>query len=365
MSSSRQSSISSTTGPSSPLIGTQHSPELVHVNDADFPNAELDFSSDDDLPDDFAAQTDRFNASIIPPLSPTHILLYLSIPYLKLGPMFLPTSDTPLSHSIPTLLICAAFATFTRELWYLLARYLRKMDIEEIVLDVFARGSDKTRRRLLLRVIVRVGTFIMRVLLASVSLRGSHSPPLLPFFGKLTCRSFCRCAPSPRPRTFRSTRPRAPYRWYRSCVAPVLWSTFACRQADYLCDLGVIFGLLDMAGCGNLRPRERNIIYGSSWTKTGCPLAGNQLSLAPASPCRRGFYLCSIASTAFVFSSSWTIPLYASLRGAPTTTTKRRRRRSFKTLIAASVAITVALVLPLCVFASSSNGPVSTFCPSS
>lgn len=174
MSSSRQSSISSTTGPSSPLIGPQHSPELVHVNDDDFPNAELDFSSDDDeLADDFAAQHDRFNASVIPPLSPILVLLYLSIPYLKLGPMFLPASDTPLSHSIPTLLICAAFATFTRELWYLLARYLRKMDIEEIVLDVFARGSDKMRTRLFLRAIVRVGTFVMRVLLASVSLRGS------------------------------------------------------------------------------------------------------------------------------------------------------------------------------------------------
>ena len=275
MSSSRQSSISSTTGPSSPLLFPQPSSELVHVSDADFPNEDFDFSSDDELPDDFATQHDRFDASVIPPLSPTHVLLYLFIPYLKLGPMFLPTSDTPLSHSIPTLVICAAFATFTRELWYLLARYLRKIDIEEVVLDVFARGSDKGRTRLLLRVGVRVGTFVMRVLLASVSLRGLHIPFLPLFFGKLICRSFCRCAPSSSPRTFRPTCPRSPYRWYRSCVAPALWSTFACRQADYICDIGVIFGLLDMAGCGDLRPRERNIVYGSSLAKTWCPLAGN------------------------------------------------------------------------------------------
>jgi hypothetical protein len=179
MSLSRHSSVSSTTGSSSPLVGPQPSPELVLVNDADLPNEELDFSSDDELPDNLAGQPDRFNTTVIPPLSPALILLYLSIPYLKLGPMFLPTSDTPLSHSIPTLLICGAFATFTRELWYLLARYLRKTDIEEIVLDVFARGSDKTRTRVLLRIIVRVGTFVMRVLLASVSLRGSHIPPFL------------------------------------------------------------------------------------------------------------------------------------------------------------------------------------------
>jgi len=47
----------------------------------------------------------------------------------------------------------------------------------------------------------------------------------------------------------------------------------------------------------------------------------------------------------------------------PPAATKRRRRSSFRTLIAASVAITVALVLPLCVFASSSYKPVSTPLP--
>lgn len=168
--SSRRSSPSSTES-SSPLVDSQSSPELVLVNDVDNPNEELDFSSDDE---DFAAQPDRVNTSVIPPLSPTLILLYLSIPYLKLGPIFLPTSDIPLSQSIPTLLICASFALFTRELWYLLARYLREMDIEAVVLDVFARGSNKARTRLLLRATVRVGTLTMRVLLASVSLRGPH-----------------------------------------------------------------------------------------------------------------------------------------------------------------------------------------------
>ncbi len=186
--------------------------------------------------------------------------------------------------------------------------------------------------------------------------------PHLSFIEKLICRSFCRFTPPSYPRTFSPIRPRAPHRHYRFCIAPPLCSTFACCQADYICDMGVIFGLLDMVGCDNLRPRERNIIYGCSSAKTWCPLAGNQLSVALGSH-QCGFYsLCSIASTAFVFSSSWTIPLYACLRGSvpPTTTTKRRRRRSFKTLVAASVAITVALVLPLCVFASPSNGPVST-----
>ncbi len=74
------------------------------------------------------------------------------------------------------------------------------------------------------------------------------------------------------------------------------------------------------------------------------------------------FLTISVASTAFVFSSSWTLPLYAALRGSvPPTVTKRPRRRSFRALIAASVAAAVALVLPLCLVALSDNSSVSTF----
>ena len=99
---------------------------------------------------------------------------------------------------------------------------------------------------------------------------------------ELTPRSLCRCTPSPRPRTFPPPRASAPYGYCCPLVAPPLCSTFSCCQADYICDTGFIFGLLDMAGCCILRPRERNIVYGSSLGKTWCSLAGNQLSVAPA-----------------------------------------------------------------------------------
>ena len=73
------------------------------------------------------------------------------------------------------------------------------------------------------------------------------------------------------------------------------------------------------------------------------------------------FFNISVASTAFIFSSSWTLPLYAAHRGAvPPTVTKRPRRRSFRALIAASVAVAVALVLPLCLYALSDKVPVNT-----
>lgn len=169
MSSSRRSSASSTDG----LVNPQPPPELVLVNEVDSPNEELDFSSDDEMSDHFSARLDRLNSSAIPPLPPTLVFLYLSVPYLKSGPMFLAFSDAPLSHTIPTLLVCALFAALTRQLWYLLARYLRKTDTEDVILDILARGVGKERTRFLLRTIVRVGTSALRILLASVYLRGS------------------------------------------------------------------------------------------------------------------------------------------------------------------------------------------------
>jgi hypothetical protein len=174
MSSSRRSSTSSIAGVTSPLIDPHPSPELVLVNEVDSPNDELHFSSDDEHPDGFSARPDRLTTPSIPPLSPVVILLYLSVFHLKLGPMFLSISDTPLSQTLPALFGCAIFAASARQMWYLLARYLRKVDTEDVILDVFARSPG--RRTRLLRTIVRFGTSTMRVLLASVSLRGSSNP---------------------------------------------------------------------------------------------------------------------------------------------------------------------------------------------
>lgn len=94
---------------------------------------------------------------------------------------------------------------------------------------------------------------------------------------ELTCRSLCGCASSSRPHA--RPCPSAPHGCSCSRLASPLCSTFACCQADYLCNMGVIFGLLDVAGRGVLCPRKRNIFSRSSWAKARCPLARNQLSL--------------------------------------------------------------------------------------
>ncbi|TFY80641.1 hypothetical protein EWM64_g3372 [Hericium alpestre] len=162
MSSSRRSSVSSVdsiTNQSTPLLGPaeqdEPSPTLVLVHDEEAQNESFDFLSDDDLEDDFSTQVDRLGTSPIPLLSPTLIFLYLLTPYLKLGAMFLPSTDLALSRSVPALLIFALFSAAARYMWYMLAKYIGRADLEEIVLDAFARSRSHEQRRSILRGLVR------------------------------------------------------------------------------------------------------------------------------------------------------------------------------------------------------------------
>lgn len=147
---------------------------LVHDSDESTP---FDFSDDDDDDEDeIDAPSPLFEIrrASIPPLPPTIVFLYLLAPYLKLGAMFLPYTRLPLKYGLSELLVFAVLAAFARHVWYMLARYLRKADIEDIVLDTFARGRGKERQREILRSLVRAGTGTINVLLATTYLRGVY-----------------------------------------------------------------------------------------------------------------------------------------------------------------------------------------------
>lgn len=176
MSSSRRlSTSSSSSGNSSPkLFALDSTSALILVPDSNDNNAPpFDFSSDEDPEDEgaFEPQIEMRRASV-PPLPPSVVFLYLLSPYLKLGAMFLPHVDLPLKYGLPPLLFFAVLSAFSRQIWYMLARYIRRVDTEDVILDSFARGRGKERRREVLRIIIRGGTGIMRVLLATIYLRG-------------------------------------------------------------------------------------------------------------------------------------------------------------------------------------------------
>ena len=173
---SSTSSDSFASGRSSPINGFDSSAALILVADAEdgtpAGGVAFDFSSeDDDTEDESDLQLERLRNSAIPPLSTFSVFLYLLSPFTKLGALLLPSVALPLKLGVPAFVVFALLSAFARQIWYMLARYVRRADLEEIVLETFARGRGKEGRRMVLRQLVRFFVGLTRVLVATLYLR--------------------------------------------------------------------------------------------------------------------------------------------------------------------------------------------------
>jgi len=134
-----------------------------YLSDGDEEEAEYD-----------AAQLDWL-ASSATPLSTTLVYLYLVSPFLGLGAMFVPDANASRPWIIVAVCVFVLLSTFARYVWYLLARYLRKIRLEDIVADAFAKGRTKEHIRTRLRALVYAGDWVLKVLLAALFLRGLYT----------------------------------------------------------------------------------------------------------------------------------------------------------------------------------------------
>ncbi|KAF8073907.1 hypothetical protein FPV67DRAFT_1576890 [Lyophyllum atratum] len=321
-------SSSGSSGRSSPrLTALDSSSALILVHDEDSENSPFNFETDDEE-DDHAPQFDVRRAST-PPLSPTVVLLYLIAPYLKLGAMYIPHTETSLKYGLPSLLVFAGLAAFARQLLYMLSRYTRTAELEDVILDICARGRGKERRRSILRNMVRAGTGGLRVLLATVYLRESVHV-LLPLF---------------------PNNPSIPLDLlltviFALAVLPLSFAqSLASKRVVYATWLSVVT-YIAWLGC---------IIYAYV----------HQIPLANSGWLRTGTFWQGIVTIAFAFTSSATLSLYSSLRGSyqPVTTAKQSKTRSFKLLSALSVALAVLLILPLVIFSANPHVPATFSAP--
>jgi hypothetical protein len=175
MSERRLSTSSSDSGSSysSPILSNiDSSTALVLVPD-DEESIQFDFTSDEDDEDYSDDQFPVYPTSpSIPPLPSSAVFIYLLSPYLKLGALLLPSANSQLKYGITALAFFAVLSAFVRQIWYMMGRYLKKVDMEEVILDAFARGRNRENRREVLRAVVRSGTAFIRVSLAAVYLRG-------------------------------------------------------------------------------------------------------------------------------------------------------------------------------------------------
>jgi hypothetical protein len=254
-------------------------------------------------------------------MAPSLVFLYLLSPYLKLGALFLPNTQLPLKYGIPPLLIFAVLSAFSRQIWYMLARYTRKADLEDIILATFARGRGKESQRGWLRAIVRGGTGTLRILLAFIYLRESVHIilPLLPEDAGFPPR-------------------------------PILTVVFA-------------LALLPLVSAPSLA--SKRIVY-ATWASIAtyiiwffCVAVAHAQGTLEINPSwlRMGTFWQGITTTAFAFTSSSTLPLYASLKAGspPSGLPKSSAAHSFRTLSTISVAIAVAFTLPLIFFTARMN----------
>jgi hypothetical protein len=172
--STSSASSSGSSRSSSPILSTlDSSAALILVHESEGSDTPFDFSTDDENEDEDHSPQFDIRRALIPPLGPVVVFLYLLAPYLKLGAMFLPHIALSVQYGIPPLLVFAVLAAFARQIMYMLARYMRTADLEDVILDAFARGRGKERRRSILRNMTRGGTGSLRILLAAVYLRGA------------------------------------------------------------------------------------------------------------------------------------------------------------------------------------------------
>ncbi|KAF8160866.1 hypothetical protein B0H34DRAFT_795722 [Crassisporium funariophilum] len=313
------------------LSALDSSAALILVHDHDEPSTPFDFTDDEDDGDEHGDLVtpvfDVRKSAVFPPLPPTIVFLYLLAPYLRLGALNLPNSQLPLKYGLPALLLSALASAYSRQIWYMLARYLRKADMTDVLLDTFARGRGKERRRLALRGLARTGTGVIGVLLAVTYLRESVHllQPLLP-------------------------RKLSP-------VVTYLISTLV---------LGTVVGYLSYAKS----VMSRRIVYATwlsivtyiVWISCLVYAHAHGLLQVHSGWLGTGSFWQGITTTAFAFCSSSTLPLYASLKTTPHTvsTGKTPRSRSFRIISTLSIVTATLLLLPSVLFAAFPNSPATS-----
>ncbi|KAG6914094.1 hypothetical protein DXG01_002458 [Tephrocybe rancida] len=304
---------------SSPRLTTlDSSSALILVHDEDNQRSPFHLDSDDDDEDDDHTPQFDVRRATTPPLSPTLVLLYLVVPYLKLGAMFLPHTETPLKYGLPALFGFAVLAAFAKQILYMLSRYTRSAELEDVLLDILARGRGNDRRRSILRNTVRAGTGGLRVLLATVYLRESVQVllPLLPNGTSVALRLALSAI-------------------FTVAITPLFFAqSLGSKRIVYTTWLSLITYLV--------------------WLSCITYAYVHHLPLGNAGWLRTGTFWQGLVTIAFAFTSSSTLSLYTSLRGShqPVTTAKPSKARSFKLLSVVSVILAVLLTLPLVIFSA-------------
>ncbi|KAF7314404.1 hypothetical protein MKEN_00913200 [Mycena kentingensis (nom. inval.)] len=311
----RRLSTSSSSEESSPIFSTS-STSLILVHDRDDSEHSFDFPNDEDRENEPSSPDFEIRRAWSPAMNSPLVFLFLLSPLLKLGAMLLPNTQLPLKFGIPALFVFAVLAAFSRQIWYMLARYMRKADLEEVILDAFARGRGKEQQRKYLRSISRLGTGLLRALLAVIYLRESvHNVlPILPDDLPLSPRPILTLA-------------------FAALIIPFASAdSLAAKRVVYATGASILTYMI-WFGCVAVAHANGTLLINPGWLRMGALWEG-------------------ITTTAFAFTSSSTLPLYASLKAGThhLGLSKSSVSHSFRILSFLSIFVAASFTLPLVFF---------------
>lgn len=160
--------------PNGASLGQHSTSALILVHDTDHEEDGYGLSDEEDE-EDMVAEEVSGPASTELMLSPSVVFGYLLSPCLKLGAMLVLSSQAPVSVSLPSVLVFSLLSAFSRQIWFLLARYTRKSDIGDIFAEAFLSRYGHDNLRALVKGGSRCLSSAQRVLLATVYMKGTTS----------------------------------------------------------------------------------------------------------------------------------------------------------------------------------------------
>ncbi|KAL4069894.1 hypothetical protein V8B97DRAFT_558269 [Scleroderma yunnanense] len=312
---SSSSDSDSPTSPQSPVnLSEDAAATLVLLPDTEAQNL-YDFDSDDAIDDECDPQLE-IRWLTIPPLPASPVFLYLLSPYLGLGAFYIADGTASLWHALITLVLAASISAFCRHLWFMLGRYLRKVTLDDILIEAFVRGRGRGCKHSFSRSIISSVVALFRISLAAIYLRDSvHSLLPLVLEGIPSHSDICISA------------------LLGSVVLALsLSNTLAAKPVLYASGLSMVSyvawltALLHAYAIGILQPSD--------------------------SP-QRGILWNQYSSIVFACTTSLTVPLSASLASTLTDPPlKEQRKRLFKLLNISSTTLGMLLILPVVIFTS-------------
>lgn len=158
--------------PNGASLGQHSTSALILVHDVDDDEIEAAFSDGEESEESLGADEVVGPAKVDVGLAPSVVFGYFLSPCLKLGAMLVLSSQSPVRLSLPAVLVFSLLSAFSRQIWFLLARYTRKSDIGDLAAEAFLSRHGHDSLRSVVQVGARFLSSVQRVLLATVYMKG-------------------------------------------------------------------------------------------------------------------------------------------------------------------------------------------------